>query len=269
MSGDEEFYFTEIDINDSEAWKRNAHSASISTSYTHSSSGPESPVSLSEDAASSSSGSMMMANGDNSMDSSPPSSPTNNNGHQFFKSAFRPVHLEDHVYNRRPDPAGISILGNNGQTNRRGRKSNNSSSILSTAPNSVSSHPINIPSNQDSQQSITTSTSFGGFSGASSLSSGFGSYNSFSSSFSPVSPPRSSGSLSSSLTSGSNKFFRINSGRNGSGTTLLQNGSINRTSPTKRGRGETRKCRKVYGMDKKDSWCTQCKWKKACTRFID
>lgn len=33
------------------------------------------------------------------------------------------------------------------------------------------------------------------------------------------------------------------------------------------GRGEMRKCRKVYGMQGRDSWCTQCKWKKACTRF--
>lgn len=37
----------------------------------------------------------------------------------------------------------------------------------------------------------------------------------------------------------------------------------------RRSRGETRKCRKVYGMDSRDSWCTQCKWKKACTRFAD
>lgn len=34
----------------------------------------------------------------------------------------------------------------------------------------------------------------------------------------------------------------------------------------KRG-SESRKCRKVYGMDHRDHWCTQCKWKKACTRF--
>jgi hypothetical protein len=30
---------------------------------------------------------------------------------------------------------------------------------------------------------------------------------------------------------------------------------------------EIKKCRKVYGMDNRDMWCTQCKWKKACTRF--
>uniref|UniRef100_A0A2M4A573 Putative transcription initiation factor tfiid subunit 1 isoform x2 n=2 Tax=Anopheles triannulatus TaxID=58253 RepID=A0A2M4A573_9DIPT len=40
-------------------------------------------------------------------------------------------------------------------------------------------------------------------------------------------------------------------------------------SPNRRTRGENKKCRKVYGMDHKDQWCTQCKWKKACTRFGD
>ncbi|XP_023652350.2 zinc finger protein 704-like isoform X2 [Paramormyrops kingsleyae] len=34
-------------------------------------------------------------------------------------------------------------------------------------------------------------------------------------------------------------------------------------------RGDARKCRKVYGMDKKDMWCTACRWKKACQRFTD
>ncbi|XP_053203884.1 zinc finger protein 704-like [Panonychus citri] len=52
----------------------------------------------------------------------------------------------------------------------------------------------------------------------------------------------------------------------GIATTLLKGSSI---SPTRRTRTETRKCRKVYGMDNRDSWCTQCKWKKACTRFVD
>lgn len=32
-------------------------------------------------------------------------------------------------------------------------------------------------------------------------------------------------------------------------------------------RGETKKCRKIYGMDHRELWCTQCKWKKACSRF--
>jgi hypothetical protein len=34
-------------------------------------------------------------------------------------------------------------------------------------------------------------------------------------------------------------------------------------------RPETKKCRKVYGVDNRDQWCTQCRWKKACTRFSD
>lgn len=43
----------------------------------------------------------------------------------------------------------------------------------------------------------------------------------------------------------------------------------NIVSPGRRTRGENKKCRKVYGMDNRDSWCTQCKWKKACSRFGD
>ena len=35
----------------------------------------------------------------------------------------------------------------------------------------------------------------------------------------------------------------------------------------RRRRDNMKKCRKVYGIDNRDLWCTQCKWKKACTRF--
>ncbi|XP_074598983.1 zinc finger protein 704-like [Brevipalpus obovatus] len=52
-------------------------------------------------------------------------------------------------------------------------------------------------------------------------------------------------------------------------TSLLHQGSKATISPSRRSRTETRKCRKVYGMENRDSWCTQCKWKKACTRFVD
>nr|CAI5824970.1 unnamed protein product [Callosobruchus analis] len=37
----------------------------------------------------------------------------------------------------------------------------------------------------------------------------------------------------------------------------------------RRARGENKKCRKVYGMEHREQWCTQCKWKKACSRFGD
>lgn len=48
------------------------------------------------------------------------------------------------------------------------------------------------------------------------------------------------------------------------------NGQRTNSSPKSKTRGgENRKCRKVYGMDNKESWCTQCKWKKACTRFTN
>ncbi|XP_037952620.1 zinc finger protein 395 [Teleopsis dalmanni] len=40
-------------------------------------------------------------------------------------------------------------------------------------------------------------------------------------------------------------------------------------SPNRRTRGENKKCRKVYGMERKEQWCTQCRWKKACSRFGD
>jgi len=40
-------------------------------------------------------------------------------------------------------------------------------------------------------------------------------------------------------------------------------------SPLRRPRGDAKKCRKVYGMEHRELWCTQCKWKKACTRFGD
>nr|CAB3268020.1 zinc finger protein 704-like [Phallusia mammillata] len=34
-------------------------------------------------------------------------------------------------------------------------------------------------------------------------------------------------------------------------------------------RGDGKKCRKVYGMENRDMWCTACRWKKACQRFPD
>ncbi|XP_067338459.1 zinc finger protein 395b isoform X2 [Channa argus] len=37
----------------------------------------------------------------------------------------------------------------------------------------------------------------------------------------------------------------------------------------RKGRGEAKKCRKVYGLERKDQWCTACRWKKACQRFPD
>ncbi|VDQ08767.1 unnamed protein product [Trichobilharzia regenti] len=38
-------------------------------------------------------------------------------------------------------------------------------------------------------------------------------------------------------------------------------------SLTTSGRIDVRKCRKVYGIENRDQWCNQCKWKKACRRF--
>ncbi|GAB5584061.1 zinc finger protein 395 [Prionailurus iriomotensis] len=43
----------------------------------------------------------------------------------------------------------------------------------------------------------------------------------------------------------------------------------NRTVSLRKPRGEGKKCRKVYGMENRDMWCTACRWKKACQRFTD
>uniref|UniRef100_A0A3P8RL46 Zinc finger protein 395a n=1 Tax=Amphiprion percula TaxID=161767 RepID=A0A3P8RL46_AMPPE len=37
----------------------------------------------------------------------------------------------------------------------------------------------------------------------------------------------------------------------------------------RRVRGEAKKCRKVYGIEHREQWCTACRWKKACQRFTD
>ncbi|TRY72767.1 hypothetical protein TCAL_00186 [Tigriopus californicus] len=44
------------------------------------------------------------------------------------------------------------------------------------------------------------------------------------------------------------------------------NGTTTGKSPARRPR-DGKKCRKVYGLEQRDLWCTQCKWKKACARF--
>ncbi|XP_033831354.1 zinc finger protein 704 isoform X2 [Periophthalmus magnuspinnatus] len=41
------------------------------------------------------------------------------------------------------------------------------------------------------------------------------------------------------------------------------------TALSRKVRGEGKKCRKVYGMENRDMWCTACRWKKACQRFTD
>ncbi|XP_038842146.1 zinc finger protein 395-like isoform X2 [Salvelinus namaycush] len=62
---------------------------------------------------------------------------------------------------------------------------------------------------------------------------------------------------------------------------LQQNSTTNRLTPMRaaspsrshcsfrKGRGEAKKCRKVYGVERKEQWCTACRWKKACQRFPD
>ncbi|KAM4593318.1 zinc finger protein 395a [Odontesthes bonariensis] len=40
-------------------------------------------------------------------------------------------------------------------------------------------------------------------------------------------------------------------------------------APCRRIRSEAKKCRKVYGIEHREQWCTACRWKKACQRFLD
>ncbi|XP_059087378.1 zinc finger protein 704-like [Tigriopus californicus] len=49
-------------------------------------------------------------------------------------------------------------------------------------------------------------------------------------------------------------------------TSRPNNGTTTGKSPARRPR-DGKKCRKVYGLEQRDLWCTQCKWKKACARF--
>lgn len=49
-------------------------------------------------------------------------------------------------------------------------------------------------------------------------------------------------------------------------------GSTQLGQPARRPAGrrrQSRKCRKMYGMARRSLWCTQCRWKKACSRFCD
>ncbi|XP_007952885.1 SLC2A4 regulator [Orycteropus afer afer] len=41
------------------------------------------------------------------------------------------------------------------------------------------------------------------------------------------------------------------------------------TANPRKPRGDAKKCRKVYGMDRRELWCVACRWKKACQRFLD
>lgn len=49
----------------------------------------------------------------------------------------------------------------------------------------------------------------------------------------------------------------------------MSNWTLNLFSTNRRIRGEAKKCRKVYGIEHRDQWCTACRWKKACQRFLD
>ncbi|XP_055088456.1 zinc finger protein 395-like isoform X2 [Periophthalmus magnuspinnatus] len=44
---------------------------------------------------------------------------------------------------------------------------------------------------------------------------------------------------------------------------------LQQSTPCRKVRGEAKKCRKIYGIEHREQWCTACRWKKACQRFLD
>ncbi|XP_053239787.1 zinc finger protein 395 [Podarcis raffonei] len=50
---------------------------------------------------------------------------------------------------------------------------------------------------------------------------------------------------------------------------LIVTSPLRAPSSSRKVRGEAKKCRKVYGIEHRDQWCTACRWKKACQRFLD
>ncbi|KAJ0001890.1 hypothetical protein NQD34_001686 [Periophthalmus magnuspinnatus] len=44
---------------------------------------------------------------------------------------------------------------------------------------------------------------------------------------------------------------------------------LQQSTPCRLVRGEAKKCRKIYGIEHREQWCTACRWKKACQRFLD
>jgi len=172
----------------------------------------------------------------------------------FFPSSSAPTFsiFQDHEYEKRREYSNLIQFNNeinkiNANNNTNNKLSNNSNNVINNnnmtikgKQKSLLSNPINIPGN--------------------------GISSSHTHQYATSAPPVSLQSLQSLQSPRANyKYMRLNS-NNKSGTTLLQSP---KNSPSKRGRGESRKCRKVYGMDNRDSWCTQCKWKKACSRFTD
>ncbi|KAF2351485.1 hypothetical protein FHG87_017760 [Trinorchestia longiramus] len=77
------------------------------------------------------------------------------------------------------------------------------------------------------------------------------------------------GTLLSSSWDNSSSYLTQSNEAVGAGGGKVRVTSSPKASPGRIGKrgGESKKCRKFYGMDQKNEWCTQCKWKKACTRF--
>ncbi|CAG2171012.1 unnamed protein product [Oppiella nova] len=243
---EEEFYYTEVGMDDNSVGSSSSNS-SLSQSV------PQSP-SISND-------------GSLTGSQSPTPSPQT---HIFFapQSSSAPTfsHLEDHEYERRQQHSHVDhkLIQLNNHLNTIHMNVNNNTHMKTNNNSNLNNNNIALKSKQKSLLSTTPIN----IPGMSSLSAGYRHQYATSAPPVPLQSPRVNHKyMRLNLNSNNN---RVSNGTNGLtiGTTILQT-AINKTSPSKRGRGESRKCRKVYGMDSRDAWCTQCKWKKACTRFTD
>ncbi|XP_062870626.1 zinc finger protein 704 isoform X2 [Trichomycterus rosablanca] len=154
-----------------------------------------------------------------------------------------------------PPPAGEHKRTETSSSNGASRSECNSSTQLSrSAPSALylvhSDHayqataPVSIPSTSSAHFTPSTSNSF---------------------SISWQSPPVSFTGTPASPTNSRTQGFNEQRSQ-----TTAAPPSLPRTSGSlRKSRGEGKKCRKVYGMENRDMWCTACRWKKACQRFVD
>ncbi|XP_054159207.1 zinc finger protein 704-like [Oppia nitens] len=275
---EEEFYYTEVELR-TQSSKRSSISNSSSFSTTESSSaessphpspGPQSPA-----AAVGSGGDHNCCKSDEIQ--SPIPSP-----HVFTagccSSSAPPIvwhHLNDHEYlkpycrhqqssahqSSLQTPANTAFQWFAGNINSNTCLNNNNNTIDNNNNNNgMTTLPINIPSSSSSSPPTATTT----------ISTPFNAQ--LYSMSAPVSLNTDDNHHQ--LSKSFNKYIKMNSTTKvgaiiSKGLSSNNNNNVIKPLAAKRVRGESRKCRKVYGLDNRDNWCTQCKWKKACTRFTD
>uniref|UniRef100_A0A8C8CBD3 DUF4772 domain-containing protein n=1 Tax=Oncorhynchus tshawytscha TaxID=74940 RepID=A0A8C8CBD3_ONCTS len=166
-----------------------------------------------------------------------------------------------HDHHRRPPAEGSN--GTNGNKDNHSHTHSNSTPLSRSAPSALylihaehayqATAPVTIPFSGSAASGSAASTSF-----TPSSSSTF--------SISWQSPPVTFTGTAASPTHSRTQSF----GEQRSQTIAVLSSPPRATgSLSRKSRGEGKKCRKVYGMENRDMWCTACRWKKACQRFTD